>query len=109
MEGEKGSRGLEKSILVPLHKKKDRKNCDKYRGISLLSVPGKIFCLVLLNRLESIIDPQLQETQCGFRKGRGTIDQIWVTESRHEIQNMLVTRQVLEKVNEYVRCLGQML
>ena len=38
-----------KSILVPLHKKKDRKNCDNYRGISLLSVPGKVFCLVVLN------------------------------------------------------------
>ena len=78
-----------KSVLVPLHKKKDQTVCDNYRGISLLSVPGKVFCLVLLNRLEHIIDPQLQETQCGFRRGRGTIDQIWVT------------RQIVEKANEY--------
>ena len=87
MEREKGPRGLEKSILVHLNMKKDRKNCDNYHAISLLSAPGKVFCLVVLNGLESIIDPQLQETQCGFRKSKGTIDQIWVTQ------------QVLEKVN----------
>ena len=77
------------STLVPLHKKKDRKECTNYRGISLLSVPGKVLALVLLERLQAVIDPQLSETQCGFQKGRGTIDQIWVT------------RQVLEKAVEY--------
>ena len=68
-----------KSVLVPLHKKKDWTVCDNYCGISLLSVPGKVFCFLILDPLEHIIDPQLQETQCGFRRGRGTIDQIWVT------------------------------
>ena len=77
------------STLVPLHKKRDRKECTNYRGISLLSVPGKVHTLVLLERLQAVIDPQLSETQYGFRKGRGTIDQIWVT------------RQVLEKAVEY--------
>lgn len=67
-----------KSVLVPVHKK-DRKVCDNYRGISLLSIPGKVLSLVLLDRLETIIDPQLMEAQCGFRKGRGTVDQIWAT------------------------------
>ena len=66
-------------MIVPLHKKKDWTVCDNYCGISLLSVPGKVFCLLILDPLEHIIDPQLQETQCGFRRGRGTIDQIWVT------------------------------
>ena len=48
---------------MPLHKKKDRKN-DTYRGIHFsVHVPGKVSCLVVLNHLESIIDPQLQETQ----------------------------------------------
>ena len=75
--------------LVPLHKRKGRKECTNYRGISLLSVPGKVLALVLLERLQAVIDPQLSDTQCGFRKGRGTIDQIWVT------------RQVLEKAVEY--------
>ena len=62
---------------------------DNYRGISLLSVPGKVLSLVLLNRLETIIDPQLKESQCGFRKGRGTVNQIWVA------------RQIIERATEY--------
>ena len=77
------------ATLIPLFKKKDRKHCDNYRGISLLSVPGKVLALILLERLQAIIDPQLMEAQCGFRKGRGTVDQIWVM------------RQVVEKATEY--------
>ena len=77
------------ATLVPLHKKKDRRICDNYRGISLLSVPGKVLTLILLERLQAIINPQLMEAQCGFRKGRGTIDQIWVA------------RQVVERAAEY--------
>ena len=78
-----------KSILVPVHKKKDRKICDNNRGISLLSIPGKVLSLVLLDRLETIIVPQLMEAQCGFRKGRGTVDQIWAT------------RQIIERATKY--------
>ena len=77
------------ATLIPLFKKKDRKQCDNYRGISLLSVPGKVLALILLERLQAIIDPQLMEAQCGFRRGRGTVDQIWVM------------RQVVEKATEY--------
>ena len=70
---------MEEVSTGPVHKKKDRKVCDNYRGISLLNIPGKVLSLVLLDRLETIIDPQLMEAQCGFRKGRGTVDQIWAT------------------------------
>ena len=71
------------------HKKKDWKDCKNYRRISLLSIPGKVLTLVLLERLQVVIEPQLSEAQCGFRKGRGTVDQIWVM------------RQVMEKAAEY--------
>ena len=77
------------ATLVPLHKKKDRRICDNYRGVSLLSVPGKVLTLILLERLQDIIEPQLMEAQCGFREGRGTIDQIWVA------------RQVVERAAEH--------
>ena len=77
------------ATLVPLHKKRDRKICDNYRGISLLIVPRKVMSLVLLERLQSIIEPQLMEAQCGLRQGRSTVDQIWVV------------RQVIEKATEY--------
>ena len=53
------------STLVPLHKMKD-KICDNYRGVALLSVPGEVLALTLLERLQTIIEPQLLEAQCGF-------------------------------------------
>ena len=55
--------------LVPVYRKQNRKICNNYLGISLLSIPGKVLSLVLLERLETIIDPQMIEAQCGFRKG----------------------------------------
>ena len=51
----------------------------EYWGI-LLSVPGKVLTLVQLERMQEIVELQLSEEQCGFRKGRGTIDQIWLTQ-----------------------------
>ena len=77
------------AILVPLHKKKDKKICDNYCGVALLSVPGKVLALILLERLQTIMEPQLLKAQCGFRKGCGTGDQIWVV------------RQVVERAKEY--------
>ena len=44
--------------------------------VSLLSVPGKVLALVLLERMQVIVEPQLLEAQCGFRKGLSTVDQI---------------------------------
>ena len=52
-----------KSILIPMLKKKDGKLCYNYHGMSLLSIPGRVLILVLLRRLETIIDPQLMEAQ----------------------------------------------
>ena len=67
------------ATLIPVHKKRARNECDNYRRISLLSVPGKVLALVLLERMQVIVEPQLLEAQCGFRKGRSTMDQIWLT------------------------------
>ena len=54
-----------KSILIPVLKK-DGKLCDNYHDMSLLSISGRVLSLVLLHRLETIIDPQLMEAQCGI-------------------------------------------
>ena len=49
-------------------------SCDNHRGISLPSIAGKILASVLLNRLiVHLEDGLLPESQCGFRKGRGTV------------------------------------
>ena len=65
-------------MLISLHKKND-KIYNNYRGIALLSIPGKVLSLVIFSRLQIIIKPQLLQAQCGFRPGHSTVDQIWVT------------------------------
>ena len=47
------------SVLIPLFKKKDHLVCDNYRGISLLSIPGKVLANVLLGWLKPVIEPSL--------------------------------------------------
>ena len=51
-----------KAIIIPINKKGDRKECGNSRGISLLSVPGKVLTRVILNRIGKIIDERLQIT-----------------------------------------------
>ena len=59
--------------IVTIYKKGDRTGCGNYRGISLLSIAGKIFTRILLNRLSTYITPEVvPETQCGF----STVDDI---------------------------------
>ena len=63
--------------------------CGNYRGISLISVPSKVFMRVLLNRMKPKIEEGLREEQAGFRGGRSTVDQIFSL------------RQILEKRWEF--------
>ena len=72
-------------------KKVSRIEYGNYRGISLLSVAGKILAKVLLNRLQPLSESIIPETQCGFRPGRGTTDMIFSA------------RQVQEKCREQGR------
>ncbi|TWW53713.1 R2DM Retrovirus-related Pol polyprotein from type II retrotransposable element, partial [Takifugu flavidus] len=64
-------------VVVPLFKKGDRRVCSNYRGITLLSLPGKVYSGVLERRVRRIVEPRIQEEQCGFRPGRGTVDQLY--------------------------------
>ena len=65
---------------IHLFKRKGNpQDCDNHRSISLLSIAGKILARVLLNRLNEHLEQSglLPESQCGFRKDRGTIDVIF--------------------------------
>jgi hypothetical protein len=64
------------SHLIKLPKKGDLSNCANYRGISLLSVPGKVLNRILLERIKHAVDPLLRDEQAGFRRRRSCIDQI---------------------------------
>ena len=66
--------------IIPLHKKGNRDEVENYRGITLLSVLGKLFSRVLNNRLHEWAENYevLIEAQAGFRPGMSTIDNIFV-------------------------------
>ena len=64
--------------IIKLPKKGELCNCGNWRGITLLSVPGKVLCITLLNRLKDAVDPKIREEQAGFRTQRSCIDQIFV-------------------------------
>ncbi|KAK3559185.1 hypothetical protein QTP86_005078 [Hemibagrus guttatus] len=64
-------------VVVPLFKKGDRRVCSNYRGITLLSLPGKVYSRVLERRVRPLVKPRIQEEQCSFRPSRGTLDQLY--------------------------------
>ena len=70
--------------IVAIFKKGDREDCNNYRGISLLSIAGKIFARILLDRLLILTEDVLPESQCGFRPSRGTIDMIFCARQLQE-------------------------
>ncbi|XP_071954137.1 craniofacial development protein 2-like [Antedon mediterranea] len=62
------------NIVTLYTNKGDRSDCINYRGISLLSIVGKVFARVVLTRLQSLAERVYHEAQCGFRAGRLTIE-----------------------------------
>lgn len=71
--------------MITIFKKGDRMDCNNYRGISLLSVAGKVMARVILNRLMGHVEQSiLPETQCGFRSERSTIDMIFTLKQVQE-------------------------
>lgn len=74
--------------ITILFKKGDRSQCGNYRGISLLSVVGKLFADILLQRLKRIAEKVYPQSQSGYRANRSTIDGIFTL------------RQLMEKTKE---------
>lgn len=84
---------LRDATIVTLFKNKGAKaDCGNYRGISLLSIAGKILARILLNRLISnISESNLPEAQCGFRPGRGTTDMVFAV---RQVQEKCIEQQM---------------
>jgi len=68
------------SVVVPLHKRGDKEVTGNYRGISLLCTAYKVYAEILRNRLEKEAEEKdmIPESQAGFRKGRSTMDNVFV-------------------------------
>ena len=58
---------LKDALIIMIYKRKGhRRNCDNHWGMSLLSFTGKVLAKIMLNRLNTISEQLLPETQCGF-------------------------------------------
>ena len=77
---------LRDATIVALYKNKgSRSDCGSYRGISLLSIAGKILARIILNRLiSSVAEKNLPESQCGFRLNRSTVDMVFTVRQVQE-------------------------
>ena len=64
------------SIFIPIPKKGNPKECSNYRTIALISHTSKVMLKILQVRLQQYVNYELPGVQTGFRKGRGTRDQI---------------------------------
>ena len=62
--------------LIKIPKKCDLSRCENFRGITLMSVPGKVFNRIILERMKGEVDNTLREEQAGFRQHRSCTDQI---------------------------------
>ena len=65
-----------RSVFIPIPKKGNAKECSNYRTIALFSHTSKVMLKILQARLQQYVNHELPNVQAGFRKGRGTRDQI---------------------------------
>ena len=66
-----------KGIITIIPKKGDLTHCNNNRGTTLRSTESKLFQIVLLKRLSNGLEKLLRENQCGFRRNRSCIDQLY--------------------------------
>ena len=85
--------GLEKVSFHSNPKERQCQNCSNYHIIALISHASKVMLKILQARLQQYMNPELPDVQAGFRKGRGTRDQIanihWIMEKAREFQKNL--------------------
>ena len=79
-----------KPVFIPIPKKDNAKECSNYCTIALISHASKVRLKILQARLQQYVNHELPDVQAGFRKGRGTRDQIvnirWIIEKAREFQ-----------------------
>ena len=85
-----GHRTGKRSIFIPIPKKGNAKECSNYRTIALPSHASKVMLKILQARLQQFLNCEIPDVQAGFRKSRGTRDQIanirWIMEKAREFQ-----------------------
>ena len=79
-----------RSVFIPVSKKGNAKECSNYRTIAIISHVSKVIFKILQAKLQQYMNQELLDAQAGFRKGRGTRDQIanilWIIEKAREFK-----------------------
>ena len=79
-----------RSVFIPVPKKGNAKECSNYHTIAFISHASKVMLKILQARLQQYVNRELLDVQAGFRKGRGTREQIanicWIIEKAREFQ-----------------------
>ena len=88
-----------RSVFIPIPKKGNAKECSNYHTIVLISHASKVILKILHARLQQYVNHELPDVQAGFRKGRGTRDQIanihWIIKKPREFQKKTSTSALL--------------
>ena len=83
-----------RSVFIPFSKKGNAKECSNYHTIALISHTSKVMLKILQAWPQQYVNCELPDVQAGFRKGRGTRDQIanicWIIEKAREFQKKLL-------------------
>ena len=83
------------SVFISIPKKGNAKECSNYHTIALISHASKVMLKILQARLQQYMNCELPNIQAGFRKGRGTRDQIanihWIIEKAREFQKTSIS------------------
>ena len=84
-----------RKLFIPIPKKGNAKECSNYLTIALISEASKVMLKILQARLQQYVNHELLDVQAGFRKGRGTTDQIanicWIMEKAREFQKTSIS------------------
>ena len=90
LENSAVAKGLEKSVLIPIPKKGNDKECSNYHTTPFISQASKVMLKILQASLQQCMNCETPDIQAGFRKGRGTRDQTanicWIIEKTREFQ-----------------------
>src|SRR5574341_1010740 len=82
-----------RSVFIPIPKKPNAKECSNYCTIALISHARKVVLKIPEARLQQYMNRELADVQAGFRKGRGTRDQManihWIIKKTREFQKII--------------------
>ena len=95
-----------RSLFIPIPKKENARECSNYHTVALILHASNVMLKILQARLQQQVNREIPDVQAGFRKGRGTRDQIadirWITEKAKEFKKKKMCFIDYSKAFDYV-------